>query len=109
MVQHCGTIGSDSDLRASEFPCEAIDVELYLLVPRTSDHLFNLEHDPSVTLLTAKWELKGEAHMISPNTPNLELGLISEPDAQWCGLGQVNPYQIQRCTASARCPLTAPP
>ncbi len=46
-------------VQASEFPCEAIDLNLYLLVPQTSDHLFNLEHDSAVTLLTPEWELRG--------------------------------------------------
>ncbi len=81
-------------LLASEFPCEAIDVDLYLLVPWTSDHLFNLEYDPSVTLLTARWELKGETQMISPTTLDLELDLLREPGAEWCGLVRVSPYQI---------------
>lgn len=82
-------------LQASEFPCEAIALDLYLLVPRTSDHLFNLEHDPSATLLTARWELKGEAQMISPTTLDLELDLLREPGAEWCGLVRVYPYQLQ--------------
>jgi hypothetical protein len=82
-------------LQASELPCEATGVELYLLVPWTSDHLFNLEHDLSVTLITARWELKGKAQVISPTTLNLELSLLREPDAEWCALVRVNPYQIQ--------------
>jgi hypothetical protein len=45
-------------LQASEFPCEALDLNLYLLVPQTSDHLFNLEHASTVTLLTPGWELR---------------------------------------------------
>jgi hypothetical protein len=60
-------------VQASEFPCEAIDLNLYLLVPQTSDHLFNLEHDSTVTLLTAGWEVRGEAQIIPPNAPDLEL------------------------------------
>ena len=82
-------------LQASEFPCEAIDADLYLLVPKTSDHLFNLEHDSSVILLTAGWELKGEAQMVSPTELALELDLLREPGAAWCGLVRVYPYQIQ--------------
>jgi hypothetical protein len=82
-------------LQAGEFPCQAIDADLYLLVPWTSDHLFNLEHDPSVTLLTAEWELKGEAQMISPTALDLELDLLKEPGAEWCGLVRVNPCRIQ--------------
>jgi hypothetical protein len=89
-------------LLATELPCEARDVHLYLLVPRTSDHLFNLEHDPSVTLLAAGWELKGKAQVISPTTPDLvpgtaslELDLLHEPGAEWCRLLRVDPCLIQ--------------
>ncbi len=82
-------------LQAGEFPCEAIDVDLYLLVPWTSDHLFNLEHDPAVTLLAAGWELKGAAQVISPTTLDRALDLLREPCAEWCGLVRVDPYRIQ--------------
>jgi hypothetical protein len=82
-------------LQASEVPCEAIGLNLYLLVPQTSDHLFNLEHAGSVTVLTAGWELKGEAQVISPNAPDFEPGLLQEPVAEWCVLVRVDPCQIQ--------------
>lgn len=82
-------------LQAGEFPCEAVELNLYLLVPKTSDHLFNLEHDSRVTLLAAGWELKGEAEVISPKALDLELALFREPDAEWCELVRVDPCQMQ--------------
>jgi len=82
-------------LQANEFSCEAVELYLFLLVPKTSDHLFNLEHDPNVTLLTAGWELKGEAQVISPNILDLELDLLREPEAEWCVLVRVNPCLMQ--------------
>ncbi|MDD5468824.1 MAG: hypothetical protein PHS96_13560 [Anaerolineales bacterium] len=82
-------------LLAGEFPCEAVEINLYLLVPKTSDHLFNLEHDASVTLVTARWELKGEAHILSPNAPDLALDLLREPAAEWCKLVRVDPRRMQ--------------
>jgi len=82
-------------VQAGEFPCEAVELNLYLLVPKTSDHLFNLEHDSSVTLLTARWELKGEARVVSPNTPGIEPELLREPGAEWCELVRVDPCRIQ--------------
>ncbi|MBE9475293.1 MAG: hypothetical protein IMY85_10415 [Chloroflexi bacterium] len=82
-------------VQASEFPCEAIDLDLYLLLPRTSDHLFNLEHESTVTLLTSEWQLKGEAQIISPNAPDIELDLLREPGAEWCVLVRVDPCQVQ--------------
>jgi len=68
-------------IQAGEFPCEAIDLDLYLLVPKTSDHLFNLEHDSTVTLLTAGWGLKGKAQIIPPGVSDLRLDLLREPGA----------------------------
>lgn len=82
-------------VQAGEFPCEAMDLDLYLLVPQTSDHLFNLEHDSTVTLLTAGCELKGKAYIISTGAPDLELDLLREPGAEWCVLVRVEPSQVQ--------------
>jgi Pyridoxamine 5'-phosphate oxidase len=82
-------------VQASEFPCEAIDLNLYLLVPRTSDHLFNLERDARVALLSDEWELKGEAHALSPGDKHPELSLIPSAGAQWYVLIEVKPIQIQ--------------
>ena len=81
-------------LQAGEFPCQAIELDLYLLVPQTSDHLFNLENDSTVTLLAAGWELKGEAQLISPNTADLELDLLQEPGAEWSVLVRICPFQL---------------
>lgn len=82
-------------LQASEFLCESVELGLYLLVPKTSDHLINLEHDSTVSLLTAGWELKGEAQVIPPNALDLSLDLFREPGAEWCELVRVNPYRLQ--------------
>jgi hypothetical protein len=82
-------------IQAGEFPCEAIDLDLYLLVPKTSDHLFNLEHDSTVTLLTAEWELKGQAQIIPPGVSDLRLGILREPGADWCVLVRIDPWRLQ--------------
>ena len=77
------------------FPCEATDLEIYLLVPRTSDHLFNLEHNSKVTLLTPAWQLKGEAQIVALNAEDLELNLFNEPEKEWCVTVRVSPCQVQ--------------
>jgi hypothetical protein len=82
-------------VQVSEFPCEALDLELYLLVPQTSDHLFNLEHVSTVSLLTDIWDLKGEAQTLSPNSNNLKLDILREPQAQWSVLVRVRPFKLQ--------------
>jgi hypothetical protein len=81
-------------IQASELPYEAIDLDLYLLVPRTSDHLFNLEHDPDVTLLTGRWELKGKALVIPPDSQDLKPDILREKGAEWCVLVRVDPFRI---------------
>lgn len=82
-------------VQASEFPCEALELELYLLLPQTSDHLFNLEHVSTVSLLTDKWELKGEAQILSPNSSDLKLDILREPGAEWSVLVRVRPCKLQ--------------
>ncbi len=81
-------------LQVCELPCEAVGLVLYILVPRTTDHLFNLEHEPGVTLLTERWELKGEAQVVSAAAAGLELDILREEQAQWCRLVRVDPAQI---------------
>lgn len=78
-------------IQASEVACQAVDLALYLLVPETSDHLFNLENDPRVTLLAPGWELKGEAQVVAAE----DLALLREPEAEWCVLVRVEPCQLQ--------------
>ena len=82
-------------VQAREFPCEVIDLDLYLLVPQTSDHIFNLEHESTVTLLTVGCEIKGKAHIISCDTPDLKLDLWRTPGAVWCVLVRVEISQVQ--------------
>ncbi len=82
-------------VQASEFPCEAIELELYLVVPKTSDHLFNLEHVSAVNVLTDKWEMKGVAQVISPHTMDIELEISRQPEAEWNVLVQVSPCTLQ--------------
>lgn len=82
-------------MQASEFTCEAIELELYLLVPQTSDHLFNLEHVSAVSLLTDKWEMKGVARIISSHTVDLELGILRQPEAEQSILVQISPCKLQ--------------
>ena len=81
-------------VQAGEFPCEAKDLALYLLLPATSDHLFNLEHNATATLLSAGWELNGKASMAA-GAPGIDLDLLKEPGAQWCVLVRIDPVRIQ--------------
>jgi hypothetical protein len=82
-------------VQVGEFSCAALGLSLYLLVPQTSDHLFNLEYESTVTLLIAKCELKGRAQIISREAVNPDCDLLREPSADWDAFLQVEIYQVQ--------------
>jgi len=80
-------------IQANVFPCESIDFGLYFLVPRTSDHLFNLEQDAEVVVTTDTWQVRGVAY-IAPDCP-AGLALLQQPDAAWCEVVMVRPTRLQ--------------
>jgi hypothetical protein len=79
-------------LQISEVACQAVGVALYLWVPRTSDHLFNLEQDPHVTLLSAGWEVRGKAKVCREEEAVLDL--LRDREAEWCVLVWVQACQV---------------
>jgi hypothetical protein len=81
-------------IQAGEFPCEALGIDLYMLLPKSSEHIFNLEHEHSVTILTPKWEVRGEAELIDLESFTLKLGLSSVPGVEWCWLVRIRPRKI---------------
>ena len=48
-------------VQASIVECVVCDDCVYVLVPSTVDHLFNLEHELEVVLTSASWQLRGAA------------------------------------------------
>jgi hypothetical protein len=78
-----------------EFPCAVSGLNLYLLVPQTSDHLFNLECDATVTLLIDRCEVKGQAQIISREAIQPTCDLLREPAADWCACMRVEIFQVQ--------------
>jgi hypothetical protein len=59
---HCtlSTLGP-AGVQASIVTCVVRDDCVYILVPSTADHLFNLEHVLEVVLTTRVWQLRGAA------------------------------------------------
>jgi hypothetical protein len=80
-------------IQANVFPCEAVETTLYLLVPRTSDHLFNLEYNPEVVITAETWQVRGVA-CIAPDRP-AGLLLLQQPDAAWCEVVAIRPTRLQ--------------
>lgn len=57
---HCtlSTIGP-AGVQASVVGCMVLDDCIYILVPSTVDHLFNIQHTMEVVLTTTLWQVRG--------------------------------------------------
>jgi hypothetical protein len=85
-----GPAGVQADVLA----CEAIGPRLFVLVPLTSDLLFNVETDPSVVATADGWQVRGTARVLRPEEFPASGSLSSRPDARWCALLEVRPTRI---------------
>lgn len=56
-----------ADIQSSRVPCTSQDLMLYVFIPRSSDHLLNLEHKPEVVITAEGWDLHGRARVLAPN------------------------------------------
>jgi hypothetical protein len=81
-------------LQAHVFPCIASGIRLYLLLPRTSDHLPNLEHDPLVVVTTAGWQVRGRARILTLAEQSAAGALLDAPDAPWSVVVEVQPTRV---------------
>jgi len=81
-------------VRAGEFTCEVFDLQLFLLLPQTSDHLYNIKHDPRVTLLTPDWEMQGLAEIVPKGSSGINIALLLSPSAKWYDVVKVEPHLL---------------
>ncbi len=81
-----------ASIQANVFPCEAQSAALYILVPRTSDHLFNIESNPSVVATTENWQLYGAAEVLPMCPGGMALG--GRPDAPWSTVVRLAPARL---------------
>jgi hypothetical protein len=82
-------------VQVGEFPCDVLGLSLYLLLPQTSDHLFNLEYQSTVTLLIARCDVTGRAQIISRGAVAPACALLQNPAADWGVFLQVKISQVQ--------------
>jgi hypothetical protein len=83
----CGHAGP----QIGSVPYHVEEVRLYLLVPHGSDHLFNLEAQPELALLTSAWKLHGTGHITRDS--------LTVPVHGWQVVVQVEPLRIHVLTA----------
>ena len=76
-------------VQASTVDCKSKESEFILLIPNTSDHLFNLEHEPQVALATERWQLQGTTEIVSNATD-----IFDDPRWQWYIAVKVIPRQM---------------
>ena len=57
------TVGP-AGLRASNVALAVESDCLYMLIPNTSDHIFNLESEQTIVLTARKWQLSGSANQV---------------------------------------------
>jgi len=81
-------------LQASMVRCVGRETTLYLLVPDTSDHLFNLENGPDVAITTETWHLRGTAEIVTNDTD-----AFSANESQWHTVVRVTPVRLHTLPA----------
>lgn len=76
-------------LQASMVRCAGRDITLYLLVPDTSDHLFNLESEPKVVVTAEPWYLHGIAESVPGSTD-----VFPAEQSQWHTVVRIAPVRL---------------
>lgn len=76
-------------LQASMVHCAGRGITLYLLVPDTSDHLFNLESEPEVVVTAETWYLHGIAEPVRGSTD-----VFSAEQGQWHTVVRITPVRL---------------
>lgn len=82
-------------LQAGQYPCESVGLQLFIILPVTSDHLLNLENRPDVVASTSTWQMRGLAVILDKAASPPELHLLDDiSKAQWNHLLEINPTQF---------------
>ena len=82
-----------ADLQANVFPCEAAGDVLFALVPRTSDHLLNIENNPAV-VVTHRGLADCAVQPRSSQPARRSLALGKREDAPWCSVVRIAPERL---------------
>jgi len=84
-----------ADIQAESLSCEAVGLALYVLVPRTSDLLFNLESNRPVVATAETWQARGMTRLLRPGQCPEELAIARTPEAVWCQVAEFRPTRLQ--------------
>ena len=81
-------------IQAGFFPCESDGLALYLLVPASSDVLYNLETETAVIITTPHWQMEGEAGACVQAQTLPAVRLAHSPQAPGCVLAAIRCRRI---------------
>ncbi|MEZ4663758.1 MAG: hypothetical protein R2911_40000 [Caldilineaceae bacterium] len=89
-TSHCtlSTLGP-AGLCASNVALAVAGDHLYVLIPSTSDHLFNLEQESVVALTAETWELTSQAAQIAASTSP-----FTPQQTAWAVAFQITPQRM---------------
>lgn len=87
--------GGPADIQAEVLPCEAVGLVLYVLVPKTSDLVFNLESNALVVATADTWQVRGVARLLPPSEYPDRLAIARTPEAEWCDVAEIRPTRLQ--------------
>lgn len=81
-------------IQAGFFPCEALGLTIFFLIPAASDVLFNLESEKDLVVTTPKWQMEGESKVLNLSEAPANLALVQSPRASGCVLVAVSCCRI---------------
>lgn len=84
-----------ADIQAESLSCESVDLALYVLVPRSSDLLFNLENSTLVVATAENWQARGMTRLLRPGQCPEQLAIVRTPEAAWCEVAEICPTRLQ--------------
>lgn len=83
-----------ADIQAEVLSCEALGLTLYVLVPRTSDLLFNMEGGTLVVATADIWQARGVARLLPQGEYPDRLAIASTSEAAWCEMVEIRPTRL---------------
>ena len=84
-----------AEIQVEVVACEALGLALYVLVPRASDLLFNLENNALVVATADTWQARGVASLLLPDDYLDHLTLTRTPAVAWSQLVQIRPTRLR--------------
>ncbi len=78
-----------ADIQTAEVTCAAKEMQLYVLLPLTSDMLFNIESHASVVVSTPEWQAHGAARVLEASAWPACVNLPPCEQAQWQALAEI--------------------